>query len=460
MSSLPPQSLSQPAESDQTKIKSFIDVVAKATERLGVAGDWRAALPEILETLGVVTEAERFLFCDVQKSGSGTHSCSCSVEWTRATGVAESADRGWRRLNFSSDLGPWINSFESNEPIWSRVSDLPVIERIMFDPEGIQSFVTYPVIVDGEVKAFLRLDFVAERQPVSPIAFQLIGIVTRQIAAVMSRSRRESTDRQAENMVVMGRMAGGVAHDLNNLLTVLGGALELSRLGLESGDPMRKTALGNLDHADRAMAQTTDLLRRLLEFSQVREGRPETLCPGDFIVAMKSVLQQLVGRAIEIIVDRDSLTDRVRIDPVRMEQMITCLVVNARDSMPEGGSLRITLSSGTDQGKNACLQGPGSEGWVSIRIVDDGTGMPPSVEERIFEPFFSTKAAGRGIGLGLVTVYTAVKGSGGRITVDSTPGSGTTFRIDLPAVEATATPEPFTVDDLAGRPSTQSCFGS
>ena len=451
---------SQATKPVQMRINSIVAAVSELTERLGGTRDWRSMLPEAMRILGIAIGADRILFVDLEHFADGQARCTGSIGWSVDGSELLPAEDDWVRFDLSGDFGRWLRSFQSNRPICSHLVDLPPDERIKLEPRTMKSVLAHPVIVNGEVGAFLRFDFHRSGYEPSSIEIELVGIVARQIATLMLQDRREAGDRHADKMIAMERMAGGVAHDLNNLLTVLGGALELSRLGLESGEPMRGKALKNLEHGDRAIAQTSDLLRRLLEFSQSREGRPETICPGDFISEMTPVLQQIVGRGITVMLNRGSLAAGVRIDPIRMEQMLMCLAVNARDSMPEGGRLRIRITSSGDGEESAGAGAPESGKWVSIFVDDDGTGMSESVEERIFEPFFSTRPAGQGTGLGLVTVHTAVKGAGGRISVDSMPGVGTTFRIDLPAVEPVMSSSQPQGDGFEGKPSAQSELGS
>ena len=454
------QPASQATKPVQMRINSIVAAVSEVTERLGRQREWRSMLPEAMQILGIAIGADRILFSDLEHFTDGRCRCTRSVGWSLDGSALLPAEDDGDRFDLSSDFGRWLKSFKANRPICSHVVDLPRDERIRLESDEMKSVLAHPVMVNGEVGAFVRLDFCRNEHDRSSIEIELVGIVARQIATLMLQDQREVGQRHAEKMIAMERMAGGVAHDLNNLLTVLGGALGLSRLGLESGEPMRGKALKNLDHGDRAIVQTSDLLRRLLEFSQSREGRPETICPGDFISEMTPVLQQIVGRGITVMLDRGSLAAGIRIDPIRMEQMLMCLVVNGRDSMPEGGRLRIRVTSSGDGEESAGAGLPESGKWVSIFVDDDGTGMPASVEERIFEPFFTTRPAGQGAGLGLVTVHTAVKGAGGRISVDSMPGVGTTFRIDLPAVERVMSSSQPQGDGPERKPAAQSELGS
>ncbi len=420
------------AEKDPTRVRTVIDGVATVSEKLVLASDWRTTLSEVLATLGAIMGARRISHFDVEPQKHGRYLCSKSQEWIAVGSDLRSGAHGWARFEWADDSGGWAGSLQSREPIRNQVADLPEVERVVFEAEGVRSVLAHPIILDGRTLGLLRFDFQEEPPHPTSIEVGLASILVRQLAAAMLRSQKETNGLHSGQMMAMQRMAGGVAHDFNNILTVLGGSLDLSRLGLESGDPMRQTALSNLDNADRAIAQSSDLLRRLLEFSQSREGRPETIRPEEFIEGMRSGLEQVVGQAIKVVLEPGTSTARIRIDPIRMEQMLMCLAANARDSMPVGGSLRIRVSNAERVPFKGAFEADRADGGVSIFVDDNGTGMSKAVEERIFEPFFSTKPSGRGTGLGLVTVYTAVKGAGGRISVESTLGSGTTFRIDLP----------------------------
>lgn len=460
MSGPPSQSTDSMAEPDPTRVQAVVDGVATVSEKLALTSDWRTTLAEVLGLLGAVMEARRILHFDVEPVEHARSLCSSSREWIPEGSDLRLGAHGWTRFEWSGDSGGWAGPFQSKKPICSQVADLPEAERAVFETEGVRSVLAHPIIVDGRVVGLLRFDFHAERPHLTSIEAGLVGTLGRQLAAAMVRSQTETASLQSGQMMAMQRMAGGVAHDFNNILTVLGGSLELSRLGLESGDPMRQTALSNLENADRAIAQGSDLLRRLSEFSQSREGRPETIRPEEFIQGMRSGLQQVVGQGIKVVLEPGVSTARIRIDPVRMEQMLMCLAVNARDSMPIGGSFRIKVSDAERASVDGVFEAERPDGWVSIFVDDDGTGMSKIVEERIFEPFFSTKPSGQGTGLGLVTVYTAVKGAGGRISVDSALGIGTTFRIDLPTAAASTGAEERYGEDFDAESSSHSRFGS
>jgi PAS domain S-box-containing protein len=233
----------------------------------------------------------------------------------------------------------------------------------------------------------------------------------------------------AQKLESVGLLAGGVAHDFNNMLCVIQGYAELiaGRLGAE--DPLSEDVGEILRAAERAR----EMAQQLLSFSrkQAADRRPASL--NTLIGAMLKSLARLVGEDLELVWDPQMSLGEAHLDPSQMEQLLLNLVVNARDAMPHGGRLKIETSNvsvrhATDV-RDLGVE-PGE--YVCLRVADDGVGMDPSTLERVFEPFFTTKESGRGTGLGLATVYGIVKSHDGAVHVDSAPGRGTTFSVYLP----------------------------
>jgi two-component system cell cycle sensor histidine kinase/response regulator CckA len=249
---------------------------------------------------------------------------------------------------------------------------------------------------------------------------------------VTARVQLEEQLRIAQKLEAIGRLAGGVAHDFNNILTVISGNGELLAKALPQGGP-DQLLLGEIrDAGERAAALT----RQLLAFSRSQVLAPQVLDLNAAIVRVEGMLRRLIGEDIELTCVLAPETGHSHVDPGQLEQVIVNLAVNARDAMPRGG--RLTLESRAVELDAAyCGSRPEvSPGrYALLAVSDTGTGMSPAVRERIFEPFFTTKAAGVGTGLGLSTVFGIVKQSGGHIEVESEPGRGTCFRIYLPQVE-------------------------
>ncbi len=222
---------------------------------------------------------------------------------------------------------------------------------------------------------------------------------------------------QAQKMETVGRLAGGVAHDFNNLLTVINGYAEFALSELPDDDPVRGMVKEIADAGTRAAALT----QQLLAFSRRQVVQRVSLNLNDSAELMQKMLQRLIGEDIRLTFDLDPAVWPVRADAAQVEQVIMNLAVNARDAMPEGGTLVVTTRNVVQDGD-----------WVMLAVADTGCGMDEATQQRIFEPFFTTKKAGQGTGLGLATVYGIVSDSGGRIEVSSAVGHGTTFRIYLP----------------------------
>ncbi len=254
--------------------------------------------------------------------------------------------------------------------------------------------------------------------------------------------RTQDQLRQAQKMEAIGQLAGGVAHDFNNILSVILGYADLVGEGLAPADP-RASAMAEM----RAAAERgAGLTRQLLAFSRKPVLQPKLLDLNRVVTRAESLLRRLIGADVALIVRLDGQAGTVRADPGQLEQVIMNLAVNARDAMPEGGRLSIETSIAdldAEEFDDARAASPGRYAVLTVR--DTGCGMDEAVLERVFEPFFTTKDAGRGTGLGLSTVYGIVTQSGGHLRVTSIPGAGTTFTIFLPQADA--------LDESADAPS-------
>ena len=252
---------------------------------------------------------------------------------------------------------------------------------------------------------------------------------------VTERRRLEEQFRQTQRMEAVGQLAAGVAHDFNNLLTVITGYCELLFHALADRTP----ELRRVQEIHRAAARAASLTRQLLTFSRKQALDPRVLDLGEVVQGMVPMLSRLLGEHVRLNTTRALLLGRVKADPGQIEQVVMNLAINARDAMPDGGTLTIALGDveldAAPRGVDVALRsGP----HVMLAVSDTGCGMDAATRVRIFEPFFTTKEVGKGTGLGLATVYGIVQQSDGAIQVESEPGRGATFRIYLPRVEAVA----------------------
>jgi len=248
---------------------------------------------------------------------------------------------------------------------------------------------------------------------------------------ITERKRLEDQFRQAQKMEAVGRLAGGVAHDFNNILTAILGTSALLLDDMGPSSPLRADILEIQAASERAAALT----RQLLAFSRKQILQPRVLNLNDIVSGVEAMLRRLLGEDVTLVTELAPDLGAVTVDPGQVEQVIVNLAVNARDAMPEGGTLSITTGNAELDEAHAHMRPVVTPGpYVMLAVSDTGTGIAPEAKPHLFEPFFTTKSVGRGTGLGLATVYGIVKQSGGYIWVYSEPGRGATFKIYLPLV--------------------------
>ena len=285
-------------------------------------------------------------------------------------------------------------------------------------------------IMSGDIAVRLKDD------PDEVIALSIAGVRGLGDAAVLLGLKDNSEETklkrqvaQATKMQAIGQLAGGVAHDFNNILTAIIGYCDLMMLRHQPGDSDYDDIQQIKNNSNRAASLT----RQLLAFSRQQTLRPQVLQLPDVVAEVSSLLKRLLGETVRLEVHHGRAMGAVRADPGQLEQVIINLGVNARDAMPNGGVLHIITKAVTQTDVRAM----GSEilpigDYVLLSMEDSGTGIPKDIIGKIFEPFFTTKDVGKGTGLGLSTVYGIVKQSGGFIFAESEPGQGTRFDIYLP----------------------------
>ena len=333
---------------------------------------------------------------------------------------------GYSRGEMQSGAVRWT---DMTPPEW-RASDAVAVERIqrngvapIYEKELIRKDGTLLSILTGSAMLdhLMCISFVAD--------------LTERKRAEKALAASEEQLRQAQKMDAVGRLAGGVAHDFNNVLSVILPYAQLIRDDLALADPLR----GYAEEIYKAGARAADLTKQLLMFSRQQVMEPQVLDLNVVLGNMHKMLRRLVGEDVELTMVAEQSLGGVKADRGSVEQVIMNLVVNARDAMPTGGTLTIeTTNVVLDEEYEMSHLGVKAGHHVMLAVSDTGIGMDKATQARIFEPFFTTKAKDKGTGLGLSMVFGIAQQSGGSVAVDSEPGRGTTFRIYLPRVNETA----------------------
>jgi two-component system cell cycle sensor histidine kinase/response regulator CckA len=265
---------------------------------------------------------------------------------------------------------------------------------------------------------------------------QLILMTSRDITERLRAERLAERLHQAQKLESVGKLAGGVAHDFNNLLTAINGYSDLALASMGEGADRLRASVREIRRAGERAAELT---QQLLAFSRQQVLQPELIDLNRTVAEFGPMLARLIGEDVLLALRLGNDVSAIRADRGQIGQVVLNLAVNARDAMPDGGTL--TISTQTVEASETTPPGL-APGWYSVlSVTDAGVGIPPELIDDVFEPFFTTKGIGQGTGLGLSTVHGIVEQSGGCVSVESEPGLGTTFRVYLPAVDE-AVPEP------------------
>jgi two-component system cell cycle sensor histidine kinase/response regulator CckA len=256
---------------------------------------------------------------------------------------------------------------------------------------------------------------------------------------VTERKQLEQQLQTAQKMEALGRLAGGVAHDFNNLISVIINYASFLLEDLPEGDPRGEDVLEIRQAGERAAR----LVRQLLTFSRREVVSAEVMDLNGIVRGTEKLLSRVIGEDVSVELELDDDLNAVKVDPGQIEQVLVNLAVNARDAMPEGGRLRIeTRNAFVDEAESQRFESLAPGSYASLTVSDTGTGMSEEVRTHLFEPFYTTKREVGGSGLGLATVYGIVARAGGHIDVDSEPGMGATFTILIPATRELAVAKP------------------
>jgi two-component system, cell cycle sensor histidine kinase and response regulator CckA len=372
--------------------------------------------------------------------------------------LAHESSEVLRAVVQSSPIAVWAHRFDGGLTIWN-----PAAER-MFGWMADEVLGKYPPFVPDDRLSeshsiferalagaeLLNVEVRRRRKDGTEIDISLStaplrnaeGAVTGTVTLGLDISERkelERQNRQLQKMDTLGSLAGGIAHDFNNLVSIITGRVHLIGRELEADHPTRR----HLELINHTAGRAGALTQQLLAFSRKQVFCWSVLKLTSVMQGIEPILRRLIGEDVELLISQSGEVGCIEGDRAQLEQVIMNLVVNAREAMPSGGRIGLEISEGMpDRVPGGQPPRTAASPCVVLTVTDTGVGMDEATRSQIFEPFFTTKAAGRGTGLGLSTVYGIVKQHGGLISVDSSPGRGTTFKVYLPrTAEAPPAPE-------------------
>jgi two-component system cell cycle sensor histidine kinase/response regulator CckA len=409
--------------SERRRADAILAAVRATAEQLLQSDAFGVELPALLGRIGEATRASRVYVFDRHEAADGEPVWSQRYEWV-AEGVRSLLEAPeLQEFRYRERFGRWARAFERGEVVAGAVRSFPEGERALLEADGIRSMLVAPIIVAGDWVGYIGLDdcerereWSAAEADALRAAARILGAAVQRLRANEALRESEARGREAQKLEAIGRVAGGIAHDFNNLLMIILGCSESALEELAPDSPVR----GELEDIRDAAEQAATLTRGLLAFGRRQELQPVTVDLNDAVEAAAGMLRRLLPEDVRLELELELGLPEVRVDPAQLSQVILNLAVNARDAMPGGGRLTVATARDADAG------------FAVLTVADEGSGMAPEVAARAFEPFFTTKAPGRGTGLGLATVHGVVTQSGGRISVDSAPGAGTTVTVLLP----------------------------
>ncbi len=338
----------------------------------------------------------------------------------------------------------------AGNPVYSKHQDLGIPLDESSKREQLKAIGVIPISHHGQVIGCMNVAShtleevpVFSRAALETIAAQIGSVIAHlQAEEALKESEKKAEEErrkleeqlfQAQKMESIGRLAGGVAHDFNNILTSIMGYAELLKIKFTNTTARERQAA---DIIIKSAERASDLTQQLLAFARGGKYNPVPMIVNDLIKQTINVSEKIFEKNIEVKYDLDKKLKPIEADKNQLDQVLTNIIINAKDAMPYGGELIFkTANVYLDEEYTGKFQELKPGNYVKISIIDTGIGMPRAIKDRIFEPFFTTKGAGRGTGLGLATVYGIIKNHNGHITCASETGKGTTFTLFLPATE-------------------------
>lgn len=432
------------------KKDELLRAVAFAARRIVEAPDGTVPFDDVLKRLGEATGVSRVYVFRDQRRDDGVLTTSQIAEWAQP-GVEPQIDNPeMQELPYDeAGMGRWPLTMAAGETVAGRVEEFSQEERAVLEPQGILTVVCTPIMVDGSPWGFIGFDECSEVRDWSQAELDILRTAADTLASAIQRRRTlnalaESQEQllHAQRMDAVGRLAGGIAHDFNNILSGILGYAELLLEDLESGHPARD----GLEDICKLSLRAAGLTRQLLAFSRKQPVKMAPVDVAELLRNLEGLVERLIGETIEVSSDVAPDLPVIQADAGQLEQVVMNLVVNARDAMSGGGRILISAHEAAPTPDEARARGlDAARRYVYLCVSDNGSGMPPEVIEKAFEPFFTTRESGTGMGLSII--YGIARQSGGAAWIHSRPGEGTRVTVALPvengeSLPAAAEPDP------------------
>jgi len=430
------------AKEELLQTQRLLRGIAEAARVLMAEPEVLRAVRSAIEILGRASDAHGVSWFERHPHPATGEPCvSRRAEW-RAEGIAPGGDEASSQnvpVNHPA-FQRWETLLARRKGLYGSSREAPPEEGDLLRAQNVVAFAVIPVFRgDGECAGFLRFDECRREREWSDAEMDLLAAAASACAAALERHRLEEQLRHAQKMEAVGQLAGGIAHDFNNLLLVIGGYTHMLLKRMPSEHPDRKKIEGIQHAAQRAGALT----RQILLFSRKQAPQVSRFDLGQLAEESGEMLRRILGENICVSVYRKDRDAGVRADPNHFNQVLVNLAVNARDAMPKGGEFTLVVARKTlAPGGRPSFPGVSPGEYVEMRVADTGCGMSLETQARLFEPFYTTKAHGKGTGLGLPMVYGIIRQAGGHIFVKSREGQGSLFTILLPRDEASPPPPP------------------
>ena len=412
-------------------------------DRLNGSGstDWRAVVAIEVAVSALVVLRLSILLHQVERTRDEASTARNRFETVfESAGVGITITKDGRLLRTNPAFLEFVG-YASEELAEMQISDI-------VHPDDIEGLLDPETIEEGQRATFGRR-FVHRNGSIVHALVNLTfsrrtGMAIAVVEDVTERMELEAQLRETQKMNAVGRLAGGIAHDFNNILTVVSGHAELLR------DQLPPEAEADVNIILDSVQRANDLTRQLLTFSRTQAPTTTVIQPADIFRDTEILIRNVIGSSVILQTTIKQSSPAVVADPVQLGQVVLNLAVNARDAMPDGGTLTLTVDDREVEAGSSEFPGVEPGLFCRVTVQDTGSGMDEATRTRIFEPFFTTKSVGKGTGLGLATTYGIVAQAGGHIFVDSELGRGTRFQILLPAAGSVPTiPRPVAVSDRA-----------